>query len=67
MRFPNKMEAGRIELPSQDNEDDGLYMLRRCFIVVLRAEHRHSSRRIRRIFLAELPMSKQLGQPAVFG
>jgi len=46
------MEAGRIELPSQEVTDVGLYMLRRCFVVVPHDEHRHPSRGIRRFFLA---------------
>jgi hypothetical protein len=60
------MEAEGIEPSSQDNPDGGLYMLRRCFVVVLRGERRHPSRRIRRVFLAGKPTSKLAGQPVFF-
>src|SRR5688572_25727412 len=51
-RAASRMEAGRIELPSQDITDVGLYMLRRWFVVVPRDGHRHSSRGISRLYLA---------------
>jgi len=58
------VEARGIEPLSQDHANEGLYMLRRSFVVVPRDEDRHPSRGIRRKFLGRPPPSERTAQPA---